>query len=85
MKALDVAIKWKGGADPKNPAKVANIFEKTGITKDQVKTQIDLIWADMAQGSTITPKYFKVFNTKTTNNGTLTTTQKPKKAQACDA
>eukprot|EP00957_Ditylum_brightwellii_P060487 4592782-Ditylum_brightwellii.AAC.1 len=72
MKALNVATKWEGGTDPQNPTKVANIFKKTRITKDQIKTQVDLVWVVMVKGSATTPKYFMVFETKPTNDGTLT-------------
>eukprot|EP00957_Ditylum_brightwellii_P148242 11287310-Ditylum_brightwellii.AAC.1 len=72
MEGLDILTKWEAGADPKNPIKVVNIFDKTGITKGQVETHFDLVWADTGHGSVTTTKYFNAFSTKLTDNGTLT-------------
>ena len=72
MKALNVSTKWEAGADPKNPTKVMNIFKETGDTIEVAEDHADLVWADTAHGSAITPKYFKVFSTKATDDPTLT-------------
>eukprot|EP00957_Ditylum_brightwellii_P095788 7298113-Ditylum_brightwellii.AAC.1 len=71
MEALHISTKWAGGVDPKNPIKVVNIFKKTRDTKEIVKAHIDLVWADRAHRSVSTPKYFKTFITKPTNDATL--------------
>eukprot|EP00957_Ditylum_brightwellii_P161774 12317161-Ditylum_brightwellii.AAC.1 len=71
MEDLDVLTKWEAGAEPKNPIKVVNIFKETRNTKDVVKANVDLVWVDTAHRSATTPKYFKVFGTKLTNDLTL--------------
>eukprot|EP00957_Ditylum_brightwellii_P175138 13334331-Ditylum_brightwellii.AAC.1 len=73
METLDVLTKWAAMADPKNSIKVVNIFEENGNTKEVVGAHVDLVWADMAHGSAIMPKYFKAFDTKQTNDATLIT------------
>eukprot|EP00957_Ditylum_brightwellii_P163807 12470913-Ditylum_brightwellii.AAC.1 len=71
MEALNISTNWEAGADPKNPTKVVNIFEVAGDTKEALEAHVDLVWADMAHGSTTMPKYFKVFGTKLTDDPTL--------------
>eukprot|EP00957_Ditylum_brightwellii_P150850 11486470-Ditylum_brightwellii.AAC.1 len=73
MEGLDDLTKWEAGADPNNPIKATIIFDKTGITKEQVKTHVYLVWADMAHGSVTKPKHLKAFSTKPTDDSTPTT------------
>eukprot|EP00957_Ditylum_brightwellii_P188973 14385588-Ditylum_brightwellii.AAC.2 len=60
MEALDILTEWEAGADPKKSIKVMNIFDKTSITKEQVETHVNLVWADTGHRSMMTPKYFKL-------------------------
>eukprot|EP00957_Ditylum_brightwellii_P169849 12927845-Ditylum_brightwellii.AAC.1 len=71
MEALDILTELEARADPKNSIKVVNIFDKTEMTKEEVEIYVDLVWTDAEHRSATTPKYFKIFGTKPTDNPTL--------------
>eukprot|EP00957_Ditylum_brightwellii_P069362 5265377-Ditylum_brightwellii.AAC.1 len=68
MEALDVARAWEEDTvvGPKNPTEIKHTPNKTGLKEDQIKAQVNLIWADTAQGGAAgeMPLYFKVFLAK---------------------
>ena len=64
MEIYKVPTAWEVNA-PANPTLeiIVDLFESNAVTKDQVKAQADMGWAETTHDGG-TPKYFMIFATK---------------------
>ena len=68
MEIYRVPTAWEANT-PANPTLegTVDLFESNVVTKEQVKAQADMVWAETVH-SADTPKYFKIFATKPTDD-----------------
>ena len=71
MEIYRIPTVWEA-TTPSNPTLegMVNLFESNAATKEQVKAQADKVWEETTHGAD-TPKYFKIFGTKPTNDDEL--------------